>query len=199
MNKVDFRIFYKNPKKPVPQPELFEGYNLESALDDYLPCGAEARISIGSYVLEMTGIKFLDLVHSCLPLAEQLFKLSDNESNEIRESIPGLSPEVKIYYWLFGDFILWLPIIVFATDGMTVKIYTRTISEADGRSLIILPERDFSGPVAASHSAVAEEILTFLTHFLNDLVDAFPFLARDDKYQTYRNKINTLSPQDGLC
>jgi len=188
-DEMNFRICYENPREPVPQPELYEGYDLESAFYDYLPSGARATIAMDGYALEMTGLKFVDLVRSCLPLVEDLTKLPADASEELRASIPDLPEDAKAYYWLFGDFILWLPVIVFAIKGSEVRIYTRTRAETEGNPWIVWSERDRAETVLVSHAALVEELLTFLSTYLDDLVGAFPFLARDEKYQEYRSRI----------
>lgn len=190
----EFRILYDNPRDPVPAPERYEGYDLESAFYDHLPSGVHAQIRIGGYGLEMTDVRFVDLVRSSLTMAEQLATLPADASGQLRTSMSELPPKVKAYYWLFGDFVTWLPVIVFATDGTKVWIYTRTRAEADGGPLITWAERDEAQPVVVDRSAAIGELVAFLSRYVSDLLEAFPFLVDDEMFLRFGARLRALQP-----
>jgi hypothetical protein len=188
-----FRIVYENPRAPVAAPEPYEGYDVESAFYDHLPSGARATIAIDGYALELTGVKLVDLVRQSLPLAEKLSTLPADSSGELRQDIPDLPPDAKAYMLMFADFMFSFPYIVFARQGAVTRIYTRTASEEQPSRLVVLPERDRADPVVVPTQAVIDEIRSFLTRYLDDVVAAFPFIAADEKYRSYRERIAALS------
>jgi hypothetical protein len=192
MERMGFKINYENPHNPVPAPETYEGYDLESAFYDYAPSGARATIAINGYELEMTELKLVSLVRASLPLAESLSTLPSDDWPQLRKCLPHLPQEVKIYHLIFPDFILWLPVIVFASDGETIRIYTRTWAEGTEGKLIVWEERDRAEPVEVPHRAVINEIRSFLVRYLDDLTTAYPFIRADEKYEEYQERIAAL-------
>lgn len=194
---MGFRIVYTNPQTPVPLPERYEGYDLESAFYDYVPAGIGATVELDGYALDlrMPPRMFIGLVRQALPLAEQLSALPPDVADNERRSIPQLPPGTRVYGWLFADFMYLMPAIIFATDGESVWIFTRTVDESEGLPLIVLPERDREEPVLVPRTAVIEEIRAFLTRYLDDLVAAFPFLREDEVYRDWRRRIAALRPR----
>lgn len=191
---MGFRIVYTNPRTPVPLPERYEGYDLESALYDYLPTGIGATIELDGYALElrMPARKFIDFVRQSLPLAEKLSTLPPDTGDHDRQLMPELPPGTRVYSWLFADFMYRMPAIIFATDGETAWIFTRTLDESEGHPLIVWEERDRAEPVLMPRTAVIEEIQVFLTRYLDDLVATFPFLREDKMYHDWRRRITAL-------
>jgi hypothetical protein len=187
-----FRINYASSRAPVPKPTRYEGYDLESAFYDYMPKGLGATIEIDGYSLRLSDNKFVEFVRSCLPLAEQLQELPPETAKQLRKYFPALPAEFKIYSWLFADFMQWLPIIVFATDGKMTWLYTRTLDESKGHPLVVLPGRDRVEPVKVPRSAVLKEIRSFLTRYLEDLSSALPFIRSDAIYKNYQARILAL-------
>ena len=114
-----FHINYVSSRASVPKPERYEGYDLESAFYDYMPKGLEATIEIEGYVLPLSDNRLVELVRSCLPLAEQLQKLPPETASPLRKQFPALPTGFKLYSWLFADFMQWIPVIVFANDERT--------------------------------------------------------------------------------
>jgi hypothetical protein len=189
IERVGFRIVYENPHLPVETPEPFEDYDLRAAMYGYLGAGARAIVAIDGYSLEMTRLKIVDLVRSSMALWTQLHQLPPDSADDIRAALPDLPHDTRIYVWLFPDFMLWLPVIIFATDGTTVRIYTRTHAETEDHPLIVWPERDLAEPVLVLHAAVLEELRVFLTRYLEDLAQAIPFMRDHPEYFEWRARL----------
>lgn len=198
MNYGGLHIIYENPKEPVePRTDPYEGYDAESAFYDYLPSGARATIEIDGYRLDLPGMKFVSLVRALLPLAEQLATLPPDSWEQLRPFFPDLTPETRLYHLIIPDFLVWLPVVVFTTDGTTTRIHTRTLAEGgEGLDLIVWEERDRAEPVETTNRAIIEEIRSFLTHYLDDLSAAFPFILDDEIYQEYRLRIKALGDNE---
>lgn len=188
-----FRILYENPHAPVTVPEPYEGYDVESAFYDYLPSNARAAVALDGYRLELPGVKMVFWVRKSLTVAERLATLDGDPSEDRQRDFPELPPGAKICSILFADFLSWFPVLVFARKGDKAWLYTRTASENAPFSLVVLPERDRAAPIVTTARKVIDEICTFLTAYLDDVAAAFPFIAADEKYQTYRQRIAALS------
>src|SRR5690606_1662399 len=92
MTQTSFRIRYENPRLCVPQLDIFEGHDFDTAIYDHLECGANATLAIGSYELNMTGAKFADLLTSSLRMAELLTALPVEASEDFGDSLPDIPP-----------------------------------------------------------------------------------------------------------
>jgi len=55
-----------------------------------------------------------------------------------------------------------------------------------------LPHWGHEDPVIVPRLAVLEELRGFVARYLDDLVEAMPFIADDDKYREYRRRMATL-------
>ena len=191
-NRNGFRIRYQNPHLPVPAPETYEGYDVVSAFYDHLPAGAHATISIDGYALDLTGLLFVTWVRQCLSLAEQICFGGADQSDYLRKFLPDLPPNARAYFWIAADIAIDSPILVFAVDGETVLIYTRTDANVSGPQLI-LSDRDKEEPTRVPRPLFIKEIRSFLTKYLGDVVAAFPFLRKDELYRQYRARLAALA------
>ncbi len=193
MSQSGFHIHYESPSLPLPEPDIPEDYDFGDAFADHVDCGACATLIIGADELRMTGGKFMDLFDSSVLMAEALRSLPAEEPGGFRDASLNLPSEMKVYSWLFSHFVMWLPVIVFATDGAEVRVYTRIRNEdRRGPRLIILPHWGHEDPVIVPRLAVLEELRGFVARYLDDLVEAMPFIADDDKYREYRRRMATL-------
>ncbi len=124
MSQSGFHIHYESPSLPLPEPDIPEDYDFGDAFADHVDCGACATLIIGADELRMTGGKFMDLFDSSVLMAEALRSLPAEEPGGFRDASLNLPSEMKVYSWLFSHFVMWLPVIVFATDGAEVRVYT---------------------------------------------------------------------------
>jgi hypothetical protein len=189
--RIGFRIRYQNSHLPVPAPETYEGYDVVSAFYDYLPAGARATISIDEYALDLTGLLFVNWVRESLPLAEQIRSDGADQSDYLRKFLPNLPPDARIYFWIAADIAMHAPILVFAVDGDSVLIYTRTDANVSG-PLLIVSGQDREEPTVVPRALVIEEIRSCLTKYLDDLAIALPFLREDELYRQYRARLAAL-------
>lgn len=196
MTQTSFRIRYENPRLCVPQLDIFEGHDFDTAIYDHLECGANATLAIGSYELNMTGAKFADLLTSSLRMAELLTALPVEASEDFGDSLPDIPPQMKVYAWLFPHFMLWLPVIIFATNGKDARIYTRTMSEVRDGPRFIMKESDREAPTIVPLAAVIEELRKFVVGYLDDIVEAMPSIVNDEKYQEYRRRITAIGAHE---
>ncbi|HUP60691.1 MAG TPA: hypothetical protein VNA69_09770 [Thermoanaerobaculia bacterium] len=191
---MDFRIEYAAPSKPIGEPERYEGYDADSALYAFVRAGAEATMVVGPTRLPMRDVNFVDLVHSSLEIGEQLAACAPSTFEEVRARMPELPPDTRIYAWYVVDYVDEIPLIIFATDAETVRIYTRTYMGAN-RDVLSVGERDRVEPVTEPRDAVVAEIHSFLSRVFDDLAAAFPFLADDELYLRRRQRIAALAPR----
>ncbi len=190
MRLPGFHIRYENPSLPIPEFEIPEDFEFEDAFAEHLEHGINGTLIVGTDELRFTGVKFMDFFYSTLKLVEQLSSLPDEAPGVVLGSLPELPFAAKIYSWIFGHFVMWLPVIVFATDGAEVRVYTRIWNEdRRGPRLIILPDWGHDDPVIVPLLAVLEELRGFVVRYLDDLVEAMPFIAGDEKYQEYRRRL----------
>ncbi len=189
MSQAKFQIIYENPRRPVPQPEMYEDYDLHSAVYDYMPAGAHATICINGYELDLTGLRLITLVLDGLPLVEEIATLPPDSAESLRPFLPVLPPEARIYSWMLADYMIQAPILIFAVEPEVTRIYTRTVADVPGLELTLLSGRDLELPVVVQRRGVIEEFHAFFTRYLDDLSTAFPFLHEDEKYKEYRRRI----------
>ena len=190
---MDFHIEYAAPAGPVDEPERYEGYDADSALYDFVRGGAEATVMVGPTRLPMRDVNFVDLVRSSLEIGEQLADRAPSTFEEVRARMPELPPDTRIYAWYVVDYVDEIPLVIFAAGAETVRIYTRTYMGTN-REVLSVGERDRSEPVTEPRDAVVTGIHSFLTRVFDDLVAAFPFLADDELYLGYRQRISALAP-----
>jgi hypothetical protein len=87
-----------------------------------------------------------------------------------------------------------LPVIIFAADGPSVSIYTRTLATSGEPGLVVQPGRDREAPVEVAREEVIVELRDFLSRYLDDLASAFPFLADDPMYQDHVRRLAAHTP-----
>jgi hypothetical protein len=185
---ASFVIDYQNARRPVEQPERYEGYDLVSAHYDYLPSGPSATIIIGDYSLDLDGLIFVNWVRESLPLAERLAANAPDDQADLRRFLPGLPQDARVYFWIAADIPFHPPLLLFASLRDQVLIYTRASASVGGPQLICT-EADREDPTTVPLSTVLSEISNLLTQYLDDLVGAFPFIEQDDVYQNQRSRI----------
>jgi hypothetical protein len=188
---MTFRLVYHAPKQPV-SVEPYEDYNAKSALLDLIQSGASTTVVVGATELPMARGNFFDCVRSMLRIGESLVTLSEEGDDEDRDVLAELPTNARVYAWLVADYIMWLPVLFFASDGERVWIYTRTRSEDEGNPLIV-GDRDREEPVIEPRDSVVAEIRFFLNRVFDDLIAAFPFLGTDELYVRYRQRIAALA------
>ena len=193
MAAMDFRIEYDGPREALPPPELYDGYDADSAFYDFIDTGVRAMVVLGPTRLELTRVLFVDFLRSILAIGESLLALpAERSEEELHELLPEVPAAAKIYSWLAADWMMWIPLVIFATDGAAVWIYSRTRSEEEGYPLIVKEGRDRAEPVIAPRPAVAAEIHAFLTRVFDDLAATLPFITSDALYRRYRERIDAL-------
>jgi hypothetical protein len=90
----------------------------------------------------------------------------------------------------FPFYMQWLPLLVFAADGPSVRIYTRTVDEGEAHGLIVRQGRDRAPPVVVSREDAIAELGGFLSrYYLSDLAAAFPFMTADTVYQDHVRRL----------
>ena len=186
-----FAINYRNAHRNVEEPDRYEGYDVVSAHYDYLPVGPCATIVVGDYTLELDDLIFVNWVRESLPLAERLIANIPDDQADLRKFLPELPQGAKVYFWIAVDIPFHPPVLLFASLGDQVLIYTRTSASVGGPELIC-GDADKEDPTIVPLSAVLSEIAALLTRYLDDLVAAFPLIEADDVYQQHRSRIAAL-------
>lgn len=191
---MSFRILYSNPGAPVAVPEPYEGYDIESAFNDYLPEGLLAVVDADGYGLELRGVGVIELFSGALDVAEHLTAPPGSGSEErTREFIPDIPPTATLVSMTFPSYMYSMPTIIFAADGADVLIYTRTYGETAGYPLVVLAGRDRDAPVHESRAAVVAELRAFLQRYLDDVGAAFPFIREHRSYGDLAGRLAALA------
>jgi hypothetical protein len=191
MNDI-LRIDYRNPHLVVPQADLYEDYDVVSAYYDYEPAGPAVTIRICDYTIELEGRLLIDWMRSSLELLERMMAAAPDDWPGLRETLPELPSGALVYFWIASDIGYQPPVLVFVVDGKRVLIYTRRSASVGGPKLILL-KGDREAPYIVDLAAVLTAIATCLSLYLDDLVAAFPFLLKDEVYQSHRKRIAALS------
>jgi hypothetical protein len=126
--------------------------------------GAEAaRVTVGEYELRLDGHCVDELRQACTSLLDALAHGETAVTDaEIRPQLPGVPAAARLQAWMFPCFLVWMPVLVFATEGARTAIYTRTVSEEPGMPLVVLPERDLQQPVIVETATVVDAATSFL-------------------------------------
>ncbi|WP_263352939.1 hypothetical protein [Acidicapsa acidisoli] len=187
-----FQIDYRNPHLAVPQPDLYEDYDVVSAYYDYEPAGPAVTLRICDYNLDLNGRLLIDWMCSSLKLAERMMAGAPDDWPSLRETFPKSPPNARLYSWIASDIAYQPPALVFVVDGERVMVYTRSSASVSGPKLVLL-EGDREAPCIVDLATVLTAIATCLSLYLDDLVAAFPFLLEDEVYKSQRNRIAALS------
>jgi hypothetical protein len=191
-----FQIEYRNPHLAVPQPDLFEDYDVVSAFYDYQPSAPTVTLSICDYRFELDGRLLIDWMRSSLKLAERMMAGASDDWPSVRDTLPELPPGARVYCWIASDIANLTPVVVFVVDGDRVLVYTRRSANEDGPKLVLLAG-DREAPCIVDRAAVVKTIAVCLARYLDDLIASFPFLLNDEGYQSQRRRIATLVNQLG--
>ena len=148
-------------------------------------------MTINDYLIDLTGLVFINWVRECLPLAEQIRSGGIDRAEYQRQFLPNLPPRARAYFWIAADIPISSPILVFAVDGYQVLIYTRTDANVSGPQLT-LSNQDKENPTIVQRDLFLVEIRCFLAKYLDDVVIAFGFLETDGLRQQYRRRIAAL-------
>ena len=189
-----FRVDYANARRPIPQPDPGEPADLVSANFDYLAAGPSATITIGDYVLVLDGLLFVAWIGESLPLAERVAASAPDEWPALyRDDLPDLPPEATVHPWIAAGMQENAPVLVFVVDAPSnrVLIFTRSSADVGGPRLVRL-ERDREEPYVVARDDVVSAITGCLTQYLDDLVAAFPGLAEDESYRSYRQRLQVI-------
>jgi hypothetical protein len=187
---MTFRIAYSSPTAHVPRPTRYEGYDLESAMHDFLPAGPSARIEADGYGLELQGEAFVELVEGALEVAERLAADVPPPSQDgFRFALPGLPADAHISSMSFPALGVWVPVLVFARTDDEVDVYTRTFAETAGFPVVVRQGRDRAEPVTLPRRAVIDELAGFVRRYLDDLVAAFPFIREDAAHRDWTARL----------
>jgi hypothetical protein len=190
-------IRYNNSRAPVPVPDRYSTYDLESAFYDYEPAGISATVQLDGYSLDLEiFLAFVHLVRSSLEILEALLTRPVHPTlRELAAGYQEIPDQCTGTFWIVPEFRYNVPALVFIKHGDMVSIYTRT-STRDG--LKVLPERDLAEPVSVPYRDLVEEITRFMSQYLDDIAAAFPFLGSDDLYHQYRRRVAVLRENVGL-
>jgi hypothetical protein len=126
--------------------------------------GADAAtVTVGEYELRLDGHCVDELREACTSLLETLANGKTAVTDaDIRPQLPGVPPAAHLQAWMFPCFLVWMPVLVFATEGARTAIYTRTVSEEPGMPLVVLPERDLQQPVFVETATIVDAATNFL-------------------------------------
>jgi hypothetical protein len=190
---MTFRIVYASPSGSVPLPARYDGYDLQSAMHDFLPDGLSARIEADDYGLEVQRVAFVELVEGALEVAERLAADPPPPSQDgFRSALPDLPPDAHISSMSFPAFGAWVPVVVFARSDDAVDVYTRTFAETAGFPVVVREGRDRAAPVTLPRRAAIDELAGFVRRYLDDLAAAFPFIREDAAYRDWTARIGRL-------
>lgn len=187
---MSFQISYTGNRCSGPQPERYEGYNLKSAIYDYYQ-DAIATIRVDTYRLSLEGDSFAALVRWCLPLAEDMVNAAEGIALPHKDTLVGLPHGSNVYRLNFSHQGRVVPLIYFAAAGEEVWVYTRTWNSYEGHRVVVGSD-DREAPSPTTRRAVVTAIHGFLSHYLDDISEALPFLREDTMYLEWRSRLAAL-------
>ena len=76
--------------------------------------------------------------------------------------------DARLHSWLFGSYLLELPVLVFAIDGPVTRVFTRSRAERDGWPLVVLDGRDRAEPMEVPTAELIAELERFLKRIDRD-------------------------------
>jgi hypothetical protein len=183
---LSFRIAYHG----APAPQRHATHALRSAMYDHADAGPSATVKIDGYALVLRGTGLIELVDGALDVAEHLHSPGAGESEEgFRELLPAIPPRSRVHSITFPYYMHRIPTIVFAADGDSVWIYTRTYEAA---TLVVDPGRDRAEPIEVARGPVLAELRSFLERYFSDLGAALPLVREDDSYREHVQRIQRL-------
>jgi hypothetical protein len=122
-----------------------------------------ATMTVGEYQLRLDGHCVDELREACTSLLDALAHGETAVTDaDIRPQLPGVPSAAHLQAWMFPCFLVWMPVLVFATEGARTAIYTRTVSEEPGMPLVVLPERDLQLPVIVETETIVDAATNFL-------------------------------------
>jgi hypothetical protein len=122
-----------------------------------------ATVTVNGYSLDLSGHCLDELSEACRSLLTALAHgtTADTDS-DLRRQLPGVAPAALLHAWMFPCFMVWMPVLVFATEGPLTAIYTRTLSERHGMPLVVRDGRDRDEPTIVATADVIREAQDFL-------------------------------------
>jgi hypothetical protein len=162
--------------------------SLADVVDSYQP-DADLSVQIGETNIKMEVDRDMYEFHEdILDIIEALaFDLpSDGPYKDILE--PS-KPEQKIYSIRFTE-AYYPKIGYFLADDKYVYVQTRTLQKA---TVVMLPEdaRD----IVCTRSDIILEVVTFLTHYVKDLIQEIPIVEKLKDYQDYTERLEKVRIQ----
>jgi hypothetical protein len=122
-----------------------------------------ATVTVNGYSLELSGHCVEELSEACSSLLTALAHDTTADTDaDLRRQLPGIALAARLHAWMFPCFMVWMPVLVFATDGPLTAIYTRTLSEQPGMPLVVLDGRDQKEPAVVATADVVREARDFL-------------------------------------
>ena len=157
---MNLRLAYKGPSAPATPVADPDG-----ALYSLGVAGATAAVELGErYRLPLDGAtglaelyqqveRLLTVLHTGKPAPGD---------DRLRADLPGVPATAIMHSWHFPSYMVEMPVVVFAIDGPLARIYTRTLSEAQGHPLVIDEKRDLADAVVMPTAALLDEAQTFI-------------------------------------
>jgi hypothetical protein len=137
--------------------------DIEDVVYQLALAGASATLEVGGYALSLGGTGIVELLRASASLVDVLMGAGHTKSHEdVRGELPGVASGATLHAWVFGSFMAWLPVVVFAIEDEWVSIYTRTHAEAPGAPLVVLEGRDNEQPVRVARLLVLEQTRAFV-------------------------------------
>lgn len=126
--------------------------------------GADAAtVTVSGYTLKLSGHCIDELSEACTSLLSALADGTTADTDaDLRRQLPGVAPAARLHAWMFPCFMVWMPVLVFAMDGPSTAIYTRTLSERPGMPLVVGDGRDREEPTIVATADIAREARDFL-------------------------------------
>jgi hypothetical protein len=163
---MTLRLTYMGPRAPatpVADPD--------DAVYSLAAAGATAAVELGArYRLPLDGATGLAELRQHVERLITVLRTGEPVPGDdrLRAELPDVPATAMVHSWHFPSYMLELPVIVFAIDGPVTRVYTRTLSEGQGRPLVVAEDRDLADAVEMSTAALLDEAQTFINQVDRD-------------------------------
>jgi len=163
---MNLRLAYQGPSAPATPVADPDGavYSLAAA-------GASAAVEFGErYRLPLDGTTGLAELYQQVERLLAVLRTGKPAPGDdrLRADLPDVPATAIMHSCHFPSYMVEMPVIAFAIDGPLTRVYTRTLSEAQGHPLVVGEKRDLADAVVMPTAALLDEAQTFIDRIGRD-------------------------------